>query len=110
MEFAARLGLLVDSVGSKRSPPDKITVRIAWPQFGQGGFLLVDSAPNKRSLQTMSKYITAKPLAERYGICERTLDRWVEAGALPPPVKIQGRKYWLADELDRADEARKVAS
>jgi len=29
-----------------------------------------------------------------------TLWRWTEAGLLPPPRKVRGRKFWLVSEID----------
>jgi predicted site-specific integrase-resolvase len=58
----------------------------------------------------MSKYLPAKPVAERYGVCDRTIERWVAAGDLPSPVYIQGRRYWNEAELDQRDEARKAVA
>jgi DNA-binding transcriptional MerR regulator len=45
---------------------------------------------------------------ERYGGKSiRTIDRWVEAGLLPKPLYIAGKRFWDREELDRIDEARK---
>jgi hypothetical protein len=33
-------------------------------------------------------------LAERHKVCVRTIERWVEIGILPPPLRIRGRKFW----------------
>lgn len=32
--------------------------------------------------------------AERFGVCTKTINRWVEDGILEPPVKINGRDYF----------------
>ena len=34
------------------------------------------------------------------GVSRQTLYRWVKAGILPPPTKINGRSYWKADDLE----------
>jgi predicted site-specific integrase-resolvase len=41
--------------------------------------------------------------AERRGVSTRTLDRWTDAGILPAPVRINGRKYWPTDVEPRHD-------
>ena len=55
-----------------------------------------------------AKYLPAGAVADRYGVSDRTIDRWVEASVLPKPVYINGRRYWDADELGQRDEARKA--
>ena len=42
----------------------------------------------------------------RYGISDRTVDRWTEADELPKPVYIRGRRYWSEESLDERDKAR----
>ncbi len=37
---------------------------------------------------------------ERYSITDRTVDRWLESGILPPPVRINGLRYWRQHELE----------
>jgi hypothetical protein len=55
----------------------------------------------------LKKYSNARRVCARYGgISLRTVDRWVEAGVLPPPIYIQGQRYWLDEKLDAHDEAR----
>jgi predicted DNA-binding transcriptional regulator AlpA len=56
----------------------------------------------------MSKLLHLRAVCARYGISDRTVDRWVEASVLPKPVYIQGRRYWDADELGQRDDARKA--
>jgi predicted DNA-binding transcriptional regulator AlpA len=56
-----------------------------------------------------SKFLPARAVAARYGIAERTVDRWIETGALPPPLYIQKRRYWDADALDAFEAARQEA-
>jgi len=41
--------------------------------------------------------------AERRGVSTRTLDRWVAAGILPEPDRINGRKYIDPKIEPRAD-------
>jgi hypothetical protein len=42
-------------------------------------------------------------LADRHGVTERTLDRWVEKKIIPPPEYINGRKYGDADAAPKLD-------
>jgi predicted DNA-binding transcriptional regulator AlpA len=55
-----------------------------------------------------TKYLPVRPVAARYGVSDRTIDRWVDAGDIPAPVYIQGRRYWDESELAQRDEARKT--
>jgi predicted DNA-binding transcriptional regulator AlpA len=56
----------------------------------------------------MSKLLHLRAVCARYGISDRTVDRWVEAGELPQPIYIQGRRYWEEATLAERDEARKT--
>jgi hypothetical protein len=42
----------------------------------------------------------------RYDIVPRTVDRWVQAGILPEPEKINGRNYFDEDAVEARDQAR----
>jgi hypothetical protein len=44
-----------------------------------------------------------KTLAERHQVCIRTIERWTEAGLLPPPLRIRGRKFWPRGTLAKLD-------
>jgi hypothetical protein len=37
---------------------------------------------------------TPRRIAEKYDVSVRTTERWVEAGILPEPDRINGRKSW----------------
>jgi predicted DNA-binding transcriptional regulator AlpA len=52
------------------------------------------------------KLLTARLVADRYCITDRTLYRWLECSILPTPVHINKRRYWDEDELDEFDKAR----
>ena len=56
----------------------------------------------------MTHLLHVRAVCARYGVSDRTIDRWVEAGELPKPMYIQGRRYWSAESLDERDEARKA--
>ena len=46
-----------------------------------------------------------KTLAERHQVCIRTIERWTEAGLLPPPLRIRGRKFWPRGTVAKLDDA-----
>ncbi len=53
-----------------------------------------------------------KQVCERYGnVCDRTIDRKVKEGSLPPPKHPFGNKipFWDEDELDEHDRAAVLA-
>lgn len=52
-----------------------------------------------RRRETWRKY------AERHDVSTRTLDRWVEEGIIPPPIKVRKRKYADPDIEPRSDAA-----
>lgn len=53
------------------------------------------------------RWLSYAQLANRMGVCERTIRREVDAGNLPKPIKIRGcvRFDWL--EVEAALKARK---
>lgn len=54
----------------------------------------------------MARKLTSRALQERYGVADRTLDRWVESGILPEPMRINQRRYWDEEEIEARDRAR----
>jgi predicted DNA-binding transcriptional regulator AlpA len=57
-----------------------------------------------------NRKLPTRALCERYGITTRTIDRWVEAGVLPQPFRINRARYWDEAELEAADRARMAAA
>jgi len=47
--------------------------------------------------------VTARKIAEANSVSVRTIERWTEDGILPPPVRINGRKFWPADTTPKRD-------
>jgi DNA-binding transcriptional MerR regulator len=47
--------------------------------------------------------LSHRRFAERRGVSTKTLDRWVVLGILPPPERINGRKYWNEETEPRRD-------
>jgi len=58
---------------------------------------------------TGRKLVTTRRLCERYDVVPRTIDRWLAAGILPPPMRINGLRYWSEDEIERRDQERLAA-
>jgi hypothetical protein len=60
------------------------------------------AAPGKGPL------LPARAVWERFGICDRTLDRWLESAALafPRPIVIRKRRYWHLAALEAWERAR----
>jgi predicted site-specific integrase-resolvase len=44
--------------------------------------------------------VTVRYLCQRFGIVDRTVDRWIETGVLPQPIYINKRRYFDLQELD----------
>ena len=58
----------------------------------------IDSTPSRR--------LTARRLCERYDVVVRTIDRWLEQGILPPPLIINGRRYWDEQQIEERERER----
>ena len=58
------------------------------------------------------KYLRKRSVADRYGVVERTVDRWVDLGRLPQPVYLPGSRIPLfaEDGLDEHDRRATVRS
>jgi len=54
----------------------------------------------------MTKKLTTRLLCERYSVCDRTIDRWVEAGILPVPMRINKIRYWDEAEIEQLERER----
>ena len=50
--------------------------------------------------------LPARALSERYGISDRTVDRWVATGILPEPMYINGRRYFDEAEIEERERER----
>jgi DNA-binding transcriptional MerR regulator len=57
----------------------------------------------------LSRKVPSRELTERYAVTGRTIDRWLDAGILPRPMRINGVRYWDAAELDEFDRVRMAA-
>jgi predicted site-specific integrase-resolvase len=61
-------------------------------------------------LSKFGRKLTSRALAERYGVCSRTLDRWTEAGILPEPMRINKVRYWDVQEIELRERERMGAA
>jgi DNA-binding transcriptional MerR regulator len=54
--------------------------------------------------QDLTRLIPARAVARRYGVCLRSIDRWLKKGVIPKPTRtVNGRRYWRLDTLETAD-------
>ena len=53
----------------------------------------------------MARKLTSR-LQARYGVVDRTIDRWVEAGILPVPMRINKIRYWDETEIEQLERER----
>jgi len=48
-------------------------------------------------------------VCRRYGVTDRTIDRWLERGILPAPLRINRYRYWRVSDLERFEAERMSA-
>jgi predicted DNA-binding transcriptional regulator AlpA len=53
------------------------------------------SEPN----DSKDRMLPTRLVRKRYGIVDRTINRWVDKGILPEPMRINGLRYWRESEL-----------
>jgi predicted DNA-binding transcriptional regulator AlpA len=71
---------------------------------GENALSLAAPVPPVNSEKRWLRY---REVAERVGVCERTIRRDVDAGNLPKPVKMRGCLIFDWPEVDAALKARK---
>ena len=58
----------------------------------------------------MSKdvFVSTRKLVERYGVSDRTIDRWLASEALefPQPILINKRRYWRLSDIEAWEQAQ----
>ena len=54
----------------------------------------------------MTRKLTTRLLMARYSVTDRTIDRWVEAGILPRPMRINRVRYWDEGEIEGLERQR----
>ena len=57
----------------------------------------------------MARKLTSRALQQRYGVVDRTIDRWTEAGILPEPLRINKIRYWDETEIEKRERERMAA-
>jgi predicted DNA-binding transcriptional regulator AlpA len=55
------------------------------------------------SFESEDRMLPLRLVCERYGITDRTVDRWSKSGILPPPLRINGLRYWWERELKQRE-------
>lgn len=51
--------------------------------------------------ETQSRFVLASELCAEIGICQRTLERWINDGKFPAPLRLGLRKrVWLRTEYE----------
>ena len=58
---------------------------------------------------TATRKLKASALQQRYGVADRTIDRWVETGVLPQPMRINRYRYWDEAEIEQRERERMAA-
>jgi hypothetical protein len=52
------------------------------------------------------KLLPMRAMVDRYSVTERTIDRWLDSGILPEPLRINGIRYWRLGELELRERER----
>jgi predicted DNA-binding transcriptional regulator AlpA len=56
--------------------------------------------PVPKAASKAGRKLRASAVAARYSITVRTVDRWLEAGILPEPLRIHKTRYWDESEIE----------
>jgi predicted DNA-binding transcriptional regulator AlpA len=59
---------------------------------------------------TNERMLPMGQVCRRYGVTDRTIDRWLERGILPEPLRINRYRYWRESDLERFERERINAS
>ena len=73
----------------------------------------LEHAPSKAERTGGKVYLTSRQVRERYGNCsDMTIWRWQNDPALnfPQPMKINHRRLWTQESLERFDAERTAES
>jgi predicted DNA-binding transcriptional regulator AlpA len=61
-------------------------------------------------MSTETRLLRTREVRARYGgICNKTIDRWLERGTLPQPVRVNGNRYWYEHDLEKLERASMAA-
>jgi hypothetical protein len=58
---------------------------------------------------TGKRFVSHREAAATYGVCTKTIDRWVERGLLETPTVINERKYHRVESLAEVGKVSKIA-
>jgi predicted DNA-binding transcriptional regulator AlpA len=61
---------------------------------------------HRSNLQATNTSLTTNLLALKAGVVDRTIDRWVGAGVLPQPMRINKIRYWDEAEIEQLERER----
>ena len=50
-------------------------------------------------MSSTNRMLPGRLVCARYSVTNRTIDRWLARGILPPPIRINGVRYWREKEL-----------
>ena len=64
-----------------------------------------NASPPPRCLAVLTSLESAVTVARRLDRSVRTVDRYVEVGILPEPLRIRGRRFWPAGVMPKFDAA-----
>jgi hypothetical protein len=66
----------------------------------------------RRTTSENGPLLPARAVWEYFGICDRTLDRWLESPQLnfPQPIVINKRRYWFLSKIEDFARALKGAA
>lgn len=59
---------------------------------------------------TQERLLPMGQVCRRYGVTDRTIDRWLDRGILPEPVRINRYRYWRVSDLERFERERMGAN
>jgi hypothetical protein len=76
------------------------------PKSRSVGLMSISFEPSKEA----TSLEPARSVAQRLGRSVRTIERWVKAGILPPPMQVRGRNLHRAGVMPTADDARKATA
>jgi hypothetical protein len=65
-----------------------------------------------KNAQTSDALLPSKAVWERYGVCDRTLSRWLADERLnfPPPIIVRKRRYWRMSDLEGFEKMSALAA
>jgi DNA-binding transcriptional MerR regulator len=58
------------------------------------------------SIDQQDRMLPMGQVCRRYGVTDRTIDRWLERGILPVPIRINRYRYWRESDLVRFERER----